>query len=103
MRTPSASNPPLHFRTGSLTNVGAVNGGLGGPESKTDVLVPSPATLSGPLGLAALLLGVQEDVGLLLESALALDSQFGRHDRGNLRLIGSGDVCAVLSVVVVRE
>lgn len=64
----------------SLTNVVALNGVLGGPEAETDVLHPSPATLSSSLGLAALLLGVLEDVRLLLESALALDGQLGRHD-----------------------
>jgi hypothetical protein len=64
----------------SLTNVVALNGGPGSLEAQTDVLHPSPATLSSPLGLAALLLVVLENVRLLLESALALDSQFGGHD-----------------------
>lgn len=100
MRVPSAFNPPHRFHAGSLTNVGALDGSLGSPEAETDVLVPSPATLSDTLGLAALALGVQEDVRLLLESALALDSQFGRHDRGDVQSVGSGDVCAVLSMVV---
>jgi hypothetical protein len=67
----------------SLTNVVALDGSLGSPEAQTDVLVPSPATLSYTLGLAALALGVQEDMRLLLESALALDSQLGGHDRGD--------------------
>jgi hypothetical protein len=58
----------------SLTNVVALNGGPGSLEAQTDVLHPSPATLSSPLGLAALLLVVLENVRLLLESALALDS-----------------------------
>lgn len=72
------------------TDVRALNGILGRPEAQTDVLVPSPATLSDLLALA-LTLGVEEDVRLLLESALALDSQFGRHDCGGAcnRLSGS--------------
>jgi hypothetical protein len=51
-----------------LVDVGAVNGGLGGLETQTDFLVPSAA-----------LLGVLEDVRLLLVSALALDGKFGGH------------------------
>jgi hypothetical protein len=65
------------------TDVAALNGGLWGPEAQTDVLVPSPATLSDLWCLAALHLLVGEDVWLLLESALALDGQFGRHDCGS--------------------
>lgn len=59
------------------TNVAALNGGLGGTETQTDILVPSSSALagSGALGLG---LGVLEDVRLLLESALRLDGQFGR-------------------------
>lgn len=71
---------PIAGPQGLLTNVVALNGGPGSPEAQTDVLHPSPATLSSPLGLAALLLVVLENVRLLLESALALDSQFGGHD-----------------------
>lgn len=67
-------NVPSQAPRASLTNVVALNGGPGSPEAQTDVLHPSPATLSSPLGLAALLLGVLENVRLLLESALALDS-----------------------------
>lgn len=61
------------------TDVAALNGGLGGSETKTDVLVPSSATLarSGALGLG---LRVLEDVRLLLESTLRLDGQLGRPD-----------------------
>ena len=73
-------NIPSHAPRASLTNVVALNGGPGSPEAQTDVLDPSPAALSSPLGLAALLLVVLENVRLLLESALALDSQFGGHD-----------------------
>jgi len=79
------SHVPSSPRTniaGLLTNVVALNGGLRGPETQTDVLVPSPATLAHALGLAALALGVEEDVRLLLESALGLDGQFGCHDCG---------------------
>lgn len=74
------SNTPSHAPRASLTNVVALNGGPGSPEAQADVLDPSPAALSSPLGLAALLLVVLENVRLLLESALALDSQFGGHD-----------------------
>lgn len=65
---------PSQAPRASLTNVVALNGGPGGLEAQTDVLHPSPATLSSPLGLSALLLVVLENVRLLLESALALDS-----------------------------
>jgi hypothetical protein len=82
----------------SLTNVVALDGGLGGPEAQTDVLVPSPATFSDTLGLAALALGVQEDVRLLLESALTLDSQFGGHDRGDVQSLGVVEGCSVRCV-----
>ena len=71
---------PSQAPRASLTDVVALNGGPGSPEAQTDVLHPSPAALSSPLGLAALLLVVLENVRLLLESALALDSQFGGHD-----------------------
>lgn len=58
------------------TNVAAVDGSLGGTETKTNILVPSAAGLSrsGALGLD---LRVLEDVRLLLESALGLDGQLG--------------------------
>lgn len=62
------------------TDVGALNGGLGGTETKTDFLVPA-AGLANLLGLS-LGLGVQEDVRLLLVSALRLDGQLGRHGCG---------------------
>ena len=62
----------------SHTNVGTVDGVGGGLETKTDVLVPSPATLSDSGGLLSDL-AVLEDVRLLLESALALDCKFGGH------------------------
>lgn len=62
------------------TDVGALNGGLGGTETKTNLLVPA-AGLANLLGLS-LRLGVQEDVRLLLESALRLDGQLGRHSCG---------------------
>ncbi len=60
------------------TDVVALNGGLGGPEAQSNVLVPSPATLSRPGGLD-LDLGVLEDVRLLEVSPLGLHGQFGRH------------------------
>lgn len=61
-----------------LVDVGSVNGGLGGLETQTDVLVPSAAVLASAGSLADLL-GVLEDVRLLLVSALALDGKFGGH------------------------
>lgn len=61
------------------TNVVSLNGVLGGLETKTDVLVPSSATLSDSPGLSGRTLGVEEDVRLLLESALALDGKLGGH------------------------
>jgi len=60
------------------TNVVALNGGLWGLETQTNVLVPSASSLAGSRGLD-LDLGVEEDVRLLLESALGLDGQFGGH------------------------
>ena len=64
------------------TDVGALNGVLGGTEAQTDILVPAAvgANLLG-LGLG---LRVKEDVRLLLESALRLDGQLGRHGCGVL-------------------
>ena len=57
------------------TDVGALNGVLGGTESQTDILVPAAAG-ANLLGLG-LGLRVKEDVRLLLVSALGLDCQFG--------------------------
>ena len=62
------------------TDVAALNGGLGGTETQTDVLVPSAATLSRTSGLG-LGLRVLED-GLLLESTLRLDGKLGSHVDG---------------------
>lgn len=59
------------------TDVAALNGGLGGTEPKTNVLVPS-SSLADLLALR-LGLGVEEDVRLLLERTLRLDGQLGRH------------------------
>lgn len=81
------------------TDVLALNGGLGGTETQTNILVPSSlykssvvvvlyssqlgvrrggthATLAGTLGLA---LGDKRNVRLLLESTLRLDGQLGSH------------------------
>lgn len=65
----------------SRTDVASFNGGLGCAETQSDVLVPSSSSLADGGGLR-LGLRVQEDVGLLLESALALDGQFGGHGCG---------------------
>jgi hypothetical protein len=64
------------------TDVGALDSGLGGTEAQTDILVPAAAG-TNLLGLG-LGLGVKEDVRLLLESALGLDGQLGRHGCGVL-------------------
>ena len=81
--TPSSAvvSPPSRRVMSRHTDVAALNGGLGGTEPKADVLVPSPATLAGPRGLD-LGLGVLEDVRLLLESPLGLNSELGRHGVG---------------------
>lgn len=78
-RVPSQLVSKSHLQHVARTDVGALNGGLGGSETKTDVLVPSAATLarSGALGSG---LRVLEDVRLLLESALGLNGQLGRPD-----------------------
>lgn len=63
---------------------------LGRPESKTNIFVPSPSSLADRSRLRRLgaLLVVEEDVWLLLEGALALDCQFGRHDCGGEQSVG---------------
>lgn len=63
------------------TDVAALDGGQRGTETETDLLVP-PASLISLLGGLGLGLGVQEDVRLLLESALGLDVQLGGHGCG---------------------
>ena len=70
--------PQLHRQ--EHTDIRPLNRRLGRPEAQADVLVPSPPTLADSLGLARRLLRVEEDVWLLLERALALHRQFGRHD-----------------------
>lgn len=77
----TAADRDLADKGALLVDVVAVNGGLGGLETQTDVLVPSSATLAGAGGLADAL-GVLEDVRLLLVSALALDGKLGGHDGG---------------------
>ena len=72
---PSNRTRPLPER---LTDVGTLDGVLGGLETETNILKPSASTLSdSALGGADLLGG--EDVGLLLESTLGLDGEFGGH------------------------
>lgn len=75
----STSKFPQVSNSIARTDVAALNGGLRGSETQTNVLVPSSATLarSGGLGLG---LRVLEDVRLLLESTLRLDGQLGRPD-----------------------
>ena len=55
----------------------------GDVEAETNVLVPSPASLSDSALRGADLLG-GEDVRLLLESALGLDGQLGRPEGKNV-------------------
>jgi len=62
-----------------LVNIGALNGGLGGLEAQSNILVPSPARLSYSALRWADLLSC-EDMRLLLECALGLDGKFGGHD-----------------------
>lgn len=64
------------------TYVGPLNRSLRGPESKSNVLVPSSSALANLLALRAFRFGVEEDVRLLLESPLGLHCQFGRHNCG---------------------
>jgi hypothetical protein len=59
------------------TNVAALDGGTGGSETQTNILIPSSSALARSAGLG-LGLGVLEDVRLLLESTLRLDGQLGR-------------------------
>jgi len=74
-----------------LVNVVALNGGLGCPEAQSDILVVPSATLSNTFRLSAAL-RVEEDVRLLLESTLTLDSQFGGHNVGSIwsRIVADG-------------
>lgn len=59
------------------TDVVTLNSGLGGTETQTNVLVPSPALAS--LLALGLSLRVEEDVRLLLERTFRLDGQLGGH------------------------
>lgn len=83
--------PSCRFEPGDIpcirTDVAALNGSLGRPEAQTNVLIPSAATLASLAGLG-LRLGVKEDVRLLLESALRLDGQLGRHGCDMVSLLG---------------
>jgi hypothetical protein len=88
---PSSKNNTIHcaekpsYPRSPHTDIGALNGGLWRPEAQSDVLVPSSPALadSARLGLR---LGVEEDVRLLLESALRLHGKFGGHGCG-LRVV----------------
>ena len=57
-------------------------------EAQSNVFVPSSSTLSNSGGLR-LGLGVEEDMWLLLESALRLNCEFGGHDCGAWSKIAS--------------
>lgn len=90
-----------------LVDVLSLNGGLGGTETQTNILVPPAATLARAPGLA---LGDKRDVRLLLESTLRLDGQLGSHFCGCL-IVGReglsrgecGDVCQREKVVLTSE
>ena len=73
-----------------------LNGGLGSLEPQADILVPSPAALSDFLALG-LDLRVGEDMRLLLESALRLHSQLGRHCCGWLVSNTDSDVLELVA------
>lgn len=64
------------------TNVCAFDCLLWCPEPQAHVLVPSSPTLADFRAFGALCLLVDEDMGLLLESALRLYGQLCRHDCG---------------------
>lgn len=67
-------HPNLHY--GRRTNVIALDGCLGCLEAQSDVFIPSSLALTDSSVLAALgalVLGVEEDVRLLLISTLALN------------------------------
>ena len=87
----AARLPQLCFR--SRTDVGPVNGRLRRPETQTNVLVPSPSALANSLALRALVLGVEEDVRLLLEGSLRLHGEFGRHDCAGCCVGGVDEGC----------
>lgn len=72
--------PPASTKTQSsrLTDISPLNGVLGGLETQADILVPSPASFADPTVRRTSLIG-EKDVGLLLESPLGLDCQFGGH------------------------
>lgn len=61
------------------TNVGALDCGLRGPEAQSNIFVPSSPTLSNSCAFSSLCLLVDENMRLLLESALRLHRQFSRH------------------------
>lgn len=61
-----------------LTDISPLNGVLGSLETQANILVPSPSSLTDPAVRGTGLIG-EKDVGLLLESPLGLDGQFGGH------------------------
>ena len=71
-----------YFRTKKveITDIGPLNCGLRSPEAQPDIFKPSPSAFPSALALGSFLLGVEENVRLLLEGTLRLDSQLGRHD-----------------------
>ena len=92
----ASSFSQLSFDGEFRTDVVSLDRILWRPEAQAHIFVPSPATLADSLALRALVLGVLEDVRLLLERALRLDCQLGRHVCGWLStLIAAGSGCLV--------
>lgn len=75
----SSTDGNLASKGALLVDIVTINGLLGGLETKADILIPT-LSLLGDLGL-----GVLEDMGLLLESALRLDGELCRHDLDGLK------------------
>jgi hypothetical protein len=99
---PSRSTVPLDIIGASSRKIGhtdiiSLNSGLWCSESQSNVLVPSSPTLPSSARLC-LGLGVEEDVRLLLESALGLYGKFGGHDCGFVWLSKSQVVGEKLSL-----
>jgi hypothetical protein len=74
----SVSSVAIPQNTPRHTDIGALDGSLGGSEAQANILVPSSAAVTR-LGGLRLRLRVEEDVRLLLESPLGLNREFCRH------------------------
>jgi len=65
-----------------FVDICSLNSSLWRPKPQSNIFVPSSSSLSHTLALRTFDLGVEEDMGLLLEGTLRLDCQFGRHGGG---------------------